>query len=517
MRCLHVARGLRPAVQPREDEVVALPVAAHHVAAGGEVQGADHQVERCGGDAGVLGAAVRHPVEMGEVDLGVVPHQHLIALAALVRARDIGLEIGFHQPVAVEVVERELVEIERNAEGAEEREGHQARGEGQDIGRHRTAGIQRDEGGAYQHHPPEDDHHHAHRQQGIADTCGELGEARQERAPGGRGPAARPREEAGGGHADEPAAQDAQRRAGGVHRIGQPGQAEHHHRDRRHVVVDPLGGGESGAVVALEAVGHGHEGMEEEGHRLSTHVDAERQNEIAESRARDHDVVDGDRRGGDEGHDGDGPEGEVLAALLHGLALHVEEPVGKDIGHAAGDEEAHHGGGGADADRPQERIAAHLAGQRPVQEGPQVVGRGQEADLEELGPRHEGHDAPVGPRHADEEEREEEQVVEEAAEEVADRTQDLSREQTVPHDDEVAVGAEVADLVLAVELAHRGLLGHIGVEGQGGRLGAEVGGLPGVEGVSLLPGAGLSGGPALAVREQRAEAGADIPAARDRC
>ena len=203
VRRLHVARGLRPAVQPREDEVVALPVAAHHVAAGGEVQGADDQVERCGGDAGVLGAVARHPVEMGEVDLGVVPHQHLIALAALVRARDIGLEIGFHQPVAVEVVERELVEIERDAEGAEERERHQARDEGQDIGRHRAAGIQRDEGGAYQHHPPEDDHHHAHRQQGIADTRGELGEARQQRAAGGRGPAARPREEAGGGHADD--------------------------------------------------------------------------------------------------------------------------------------------------------------------------------------------------------------------------------------------------------------------------------------------------------------------------
>ncbi len=92
--------------------------------------------------------------------------------------------------------------------------------------------------------------------------------------------------------------------------------------------------------------------MEEEGHRLAAHVDAEREHEIAELRARDHDVVDGDRRGGDEAHDSDGPEGEVLPALLHGLPLHVEEPVGKDIGRQPGGEEAHHGGGGADAERP---------------------------------------------------------------------------------------------------------------------------------------------------------------------
>jgi len=129
-----------------------------------------------------------------------------------------------------------------------------------------------------------------------------------------------------------------------------------------------------------------------------------------------------------EAHDGHGPEGEVLPALLHGLALHVEEPIGKDIGRQPGGEEAHQSGGGTDADRPEEGIAAHFAGLRPVQERPHVVGRGQAADLEEIGARHEGHHAPVCSRHAHEEECEEEEVVEEAAEQVADGTQDFARE-----------------------------------------------------------------------------------------
>ncbi len=86
----------------------------------------------------------------------------------------------------------------------------------------------------------------------------------------------------------------------------------------------------------------------------------------------------------------------------------------------------------------------------------------------------------------------------------------------MPHDDEVAVGAEVADLVRAIELAHGGLLGHVGVEGEGGRGGAEVRGLAGDEGISLLAGAGPARGPALPVREQRGEARADITAARHR-
>ena len=85
----------------------------------------------------------------------------------------------------------------------------------------------------------------------------------------------------------------------------------------------------------------------------------------------------------------------------------------------------------------------------------------------------------------------------------------------MPHDDEVAVGAKVADLVLTVELAHRGLLGHVRVEGQGGRLGAEVRGLAGDEGIGLQPATGPAGRPALPMREQRAEAGADIAAPRD--
>jgi hypothetical protein len=256
--------------------------------------------------------------------------------------------------------------------------------------------------------------------------------------------------------------------------------------------------------------------VEEEGHRLASHVDAERKHEIAELRARIPDVVDGGHRGGDEAHDGDGPEGEVLPALLHRLALHVEEPVGQHVGREPGGEEAHHGGGGAEAERPQQRIAERLAGQRPVEEGPHVAGRGHATDRFHLGAHHESHDAPVGSRHPHEEQREEEEVVEEAAEEVAHRAEDLSGQEAVPHDDEVAVSAKVAELVGAVELPHGGLLGHVGVEGQGGRLGAEVRGLAGDEGIGVQSGAGLARRPALPVREQRGEARADIAAPRHR-
>ena len=201
---------------------------------------------------------------------------------------------------------------------------------GQHIGRHFAAGIQGDRGGAYQHDP---------RRVTITTTRTardalrmleeNLVMARQQRAGGAAGPPPGCARKMSGGHADDPAAQDAQRRARGVHRVGQPGQPEHHQRDPRHVVEDSLGGGE-----AERSLRWNRSDMERRdgggGATPGPHVDAEREHEIAEPRAGEDDVVDGDHGGGDEAHDGHGPEGEVFPALLHRLALHVEEPVGQD-------------------------------------------------------------------------------------------------------------------------------------------------------------------------------------------
>src|SRR5204862_3573993 len=75
----------------------------------------------------------------------------------------------------------------------------------------------------------------------------------------------------------------------------------------------------------------------------------------------------------------------------------------------------------------------------------------------------------------------------------------------------VAVGAQMAELVPAVEAAEGGLLGGVGVEGEGGLVRGEVRRVAGVERVGVRLRLGLA-----RVGEERREAASDVPAARDR-
>src|SRR4029453_13663781 len=108
------------------------------------------------------------------------------------------------------------------------------------------------------------------------------------------------------------------------------------------------------------------------------------------------------------------------------------------------------------------------------------------------------------------------QVIEEAAEEVAHRAQHLAREDPAPRDDEVAVRAQMADLVAAVELAEGGLRGGVGIEREERRPRAEIGGFAGPEPVGPAARARRAAVPSSSVGEQGGEAAPDIAPAGHR-
>ncbi len=96
-------------------------------------------------------------------------------------------------------------------------------------------------------------------------------------------------------------------------------------------------------------------------------------------------------------------------------------------------------------------------------------------------PDHLADDGKVDARDAHEEQQRDENVVERRAERVAHRAQRVPRQETAARDQEVSVGAQVAELGSAIEVPEFRRVGDIGTEGEGALAGREFRRVAGAE------------------------------------